>query len=139
MARTSLILLALSFASSLTMAACASAPPMPPEFPTPPPIAVDDGPIAVAVAVDAESLRPVADQQRERLRDIIDLAEHRELHENGPRMLKTAKEQSRVLDGIEGRIDVAMRLGSRDAEIDQIHEDLRRLSTRLDLLAETLR
>ena len=121
--------------SLLVVAASCSSPPLPPSAP----LAPEPTGAPIAVAVDASALRPMADRQRARLRDLIDLAEQRELRESGPRMLRAAKEQSRELDRIEARIDDAMRNGSSDGEVDEIHEQLRRFGARLDLLADTLR
>ena len=123
------------------VAGCSSSWQPPPPPPPWPPVAVEPDPSAnpIAVGTDASALRPLADQQRERLRAIIDLAEQRELHERGPRLLKTAKEESRQLDRLDGRIDEAMRMGAGDAELDDLHDQLRRVSTRLDRLADQLR
>jgi predicted small lipoprotein YifL len=128
---------------SSSLAACASAPPLP--VPPDPPSPWRDGnPIAVDGANDSGSLRSSAEHQRERMTSLIDLAERRELREGGPKMLVAAKEQSRVLDGIEARLDAIDHdpsLGSRErtAELDVVEEELRRFSARLDLLSDTLR
>lgn len=116
--------------AALHVAGCWDAPP--PRSPDP----IASRPLAVAT--DASALRPMAERERERLRVLIDLAEQRELRDGGPPALREAKERSRELDRIEARIDEAARRGASDDELDAIHDELRRLSTRLTLLADTL-
>jgi hypothetical protein len=115
---------------------------------TPPPLMPDpetnepSRPIAMASGSGTEmrALRPMLDQQRERLREIIDLAERRELHEGGPHMLRACKEEARNLDQIETRVNDIMRMGGgSDNEVDAIGDDLRRFSNRLDSMMSALR
>jgi hypothetical protein len=136
-----------SFASSFSLIAvlsvsalvgCSSSTP-PPLMPDPMP-PEDSRPIAMGSGAEMRSLRPMLDQQRERLREIIDLAERRELHEGGPHMLRACKEESRNLDRLEARVEDIMRMGGgSDTEVDAISDDLRRFSTRLDSLTSALR
>jgi hypothetical protein len=120
-----------------TLAGCPSQrPPLEPDDWRPTPVE-PEVPI-VATTPDVNSLRPIVEQQRERLRALIDLAERREINEGGPQLLKAAKSQAQVLDQIETRLNQAAREGASDDEVDLIHDDLRRFSSRLSLLADAL-
>jgi hypothetical protein len=99
---------------------------------------VDEG-APIASSGDPATLRPTLQEQRDRLRELIDLAERRELHEGGPHMLRTAKEEARRLDALEARIDATMRVGSPEPEVDELHGELRLSSLRLDRLDRSLR
>ena len=118
-----------------TLTGCPAEPP-PAWPPPPPPIELEERAAPIAVSCDASSLRRVCEQ--ERLREVIDLAERREIHEGGPHLLKEAKAESRALDSIQARIEAAQGGVSED-ELDEIHVELRRFSARLTLLANDLR
>jgi hypothetical protein len=116
----------------------------------PPPLTPDtwnggsgDGPIAVASAPDASSLRAFADQERERINALLDVAERRELREGGPPVLREMKEQARRLDKIEARLNEidqgAVRASARDEELELVSVELRRVHTSVTLLADTIR
>lgn len=117
---------------------CPAAPPQTPvamEDPT-----LNTSPIVMASGTEMRSLRPMLDHQRERLREIIDLAERRELHEGGPHMLRACKAESRNLDQIEARVEDITRMGGgSEREVDALGDELRRFSSRLDSLASALR
>jgi hypothetical protein len=101
-----------------------------------------DGPIAVAAAPDASSLRVLAERERERINALLDVAERRELREGGPPVLREMKEQARRLDKIETRLNEidqgAVRATDRDEELELVSVELRRLHTTVTLLADTL-
>ncbi len=120
-----------------TLTGCPAEPP-PAWPPPPPPIELDERAAPIAVSRDASSLKRVCEQERERLREVIDLAERREIHEGGPHLLKEAKAEARTLDSIQARIEAAQGGVSED-ELDEIHVELRRFSARLTLLADNLR
>jgi len=131
-----LVLVSLSLAA---LAGCDTVPP--PATPLGPVPDDDSRPIAMGSGTELRTLRPMVDHQRERLREIIDLAERRELREGGPRgMLRTVKEESKNLDRIEARLDDLMRMGGgSNTEADSIGDDLQRFSSRLSSLESTLR
>src|SRR5688572_3516774 len=134
-------LLVVGILVSLGLGCSSVPPPIPPE--PPPWNGGGDGPIAIAASPDASTLRVAAERERERINALLDVAERRELREGGPPVLREMKEQARRLDKIEARLSEidqgAVRASERDAELELVSDELRRVQSHVTLLAAAIR